>query len=111
MVVYVQRDGKREEIIIREGEMFLLPANIPHNPVRPANSIGLVIEKVRKGTDLSDGLYWFCDTCNHPLHHYRFPLTNIESDFLNRFKSFYASQELRTCKNCGEVMEVDERYI
>jgi len=111
MVVYVQRDGKREEIIIREGEMFLLPANIPHNPVRPANSIGLVIEKVRKGTDLSDGLFWFCDACNHPLHHYRFPLTNIESDFLNRFKSFYASLELRTCKNCGEVMEVDERYI
>ncbi len=111
MTVYAQIDGKKTEITIKEGEMFLLPANIPHNPVRPENTIGLVIERVRIGTDLSDGLFWFCDKCNHPLHHYRFPLTNIESDFLTRFKEFYSSEELRTCKNCGEVMEVDERYV
>jgi 3-hydroxyanthranilate 3,4-dioxygenase len=111
MTVFAQIDGKKTEITIKEGEMFLLPANIPHNPVRPENTIGLVIERVRIGTDLSDGLFWFCDKCNHPLHHYRFPLTNIESDFLTRFKEFYSSEELRTCKNCGEVMEVDERYV
>jgi 3-hydroxyanthranilate 3,4-dioxygenase len=111
MTVYAQIDGKKTEITIKEGEMFLLPANIPHNPVRPENTIGLVIERVRIGTDLSDGLFWFCDKCNHPLHHYRFPLTNIESDFLTRFKEFYSSEELRTCKNCGDLMEADERYI
>ena len=111
MTVFAQIDGKKTEITIKEGEMFLLPANIPHNPVRPENTIGLVIERVRIGTDLSDGLFWFCDKCNHPLHHYRFPLTNIESDFLTRFKEFYSSEELRTCKNCGEVIEVDERYV
>jgi 3-hydroxyanthranilate 3,4-dioxygenase len=111
MTVYAQIDGKKTEITIKEGEMFLLPANIPHNPVRPENTIGLVIERVRIGTDLSDGLFWFCDKCNHPLHHYRFPLTNIESDFLTRFKEFYSSEELRTCKNCGDLMEADERYV
>lgn len=111
MTVYAQIDGKKTEITIKEGEMFLLPANIPHNPVRPENTIGLVIERVRIGTDLSDGLFWFCDKCNHPLHHYRFPLTNIETDFLTRFKEFYSSEELRTCKNCGDVMEADERYV
>lgn len=111
MTVYAQIDGKKTEITIKEGEMFLLPANIPHNPVRPENTIGLVIERVRVGTDLSDGLFWFCDKCNHPLHHYRFPLTNIETDFLTRFKEFYSSEELRTCKNCGDVMEADERYV
>ncbi len=111
MTVFAQIDGKKTEITIKEGEMFLLPANIPHNPVRPENTIGLVIERVRIGTDLSDGLFWFCDKCNHPLHHYRFPLTNIESDFLTRFKEFYSSEELRTCKNCGDVMEADERYV
>jgi 3-hydroxyanthranilate 3,4-dioxygenase len=111
MTVYAQIDGKKTEITIKEGEMFLLPANIPHNPVRPENTIGLVIERVRVGTDLSDGLFWFCDKCNHPLHHYRFPLTNIETDFLTRFKEFYSSEELRTCKKCGDVMEADERYV
>ena len=111
MTVFAQIDGKKQEITIKEGEMFLLPSNTPHNPVRPANTIGLVIERVRKGTNMSDGLFWFCDECNHPLHHYRFPLENIESDFQIRFKEFYNSEELRTCKQCGHVMEADERFL
>ena len=111
MTVFAQIDGKKQEITIKEGEMFLLPSNTPHNPVRPANTIGLVIERVRKGTKMSDGLFWFCDECNHPLHHYRFPLENIESDFQIRFKEFYNSEELRTCKQCGHVMEADERFL
>ncbi len=111
ITVTVQEDGQKKEMQIREGEMFLLPANTPHNPVRPANTIGLVIEKVRKGTDLTDGLMWFCDNCNHKLHEFRFPLSNIEKDFQPRFKEFYTSEELRTCKNCGHVMEVDERFV
>jgi 3-hydroxyanthranilate 3,4-dioxygenase len=111
MTVFAQIDGEKKEITIKEGEMFLLPANIPHNPVRPENTIGLVIERVRKGTDLSDGLFWFCEKCNNPLHHYRFPLTNIESDFLDRFKDYYSNLEYRTCKKCGHVMESDERYV
>jgi 3-hydroxyanthranilate 3,4-dioxygenase len=41
-------DGQEfRDIHIREGEMFLLPAGIPHNPCRFANTIGLVIEKQR----------------------------------------------------------------
>lgn len=111
ITVTVQQNGQKKEIQIREGEMFLLPANTPHNPVRPANTIGLVIEKVRKGTDLTDGLMWFCDNCNHKLHEFRFPLSNIEKDFQPRFKEFYTSEELRTCKSCGHVMEVDERFV
>lgn len=111
ITVAIQQDGKRKEIQIKEGEMFLLPANVPHNPVRPADTIGLVIERVRKGTDLMDGLMWFCEKCNHKLHEYRFPLTNIEKDFLGRFKEFYSSEELRTCKKCGHVMDVDQRFV
>ena len=111
ITVTVQQNGQKKEIQIREGEMFLLPANTPHNPVRPANTIGLVIEKVRKGTDLTDGLMWFCDNCNHKLHEFRFPLSNIEKDFQPRFKEFYTSEELRTCKSCGHIMEVDERFV
>jgi len=111
ITVTIQEDGKAKEVQIREGEMFLLPSNIPHNPVRPANTVGIVIERVRKGTNLTDGLMWFCEKCNHKLHEYRFPLDNIERDFLPRFKEFYSSEELRTCKSCGHVMEADERYL
>jgi 3-hydroxyanthranilate 3,4-dioxygenase len=111
ITVRVQIDGEAKDIQIKEGEMFLLPGMIPHSPIRGENTVGLVIEKVRKGTNLTDGLMWFCEKCNHPLHEYKFPLENIERDFLPRFKAFYNSEELRTCDNCGHVMEADERFI
>ena len=111
MTVKVQLDGKAQEIQIKEGEMFLLPSNIPHNPIRPAGTIGLVVERVRKGTDLSDGLMWFCDKCNHKLQEYRFPLADVEKDFLSRFKEFHSSKDLRTCDKCGHEMEIDERFV
>lgn len=111
ITVRVQLDGKAQDIQIKEGEMFLLPANIPHSPIRGENTVGLVIERVRKNTPMSDGLFWFCEKCNTELHHYRFPLSNIENDFLPRFKEFYNSLEKRTCKSCGNVMEVDQRFV
>lgn len=111
ITVTIQHEGQKKEVQIKEGEMFLLPSNTPHNPVRPENTIGLVIERVRKGTDMVDGLMWFCDNCNNKLHEYRFPLNNIEHDFLPRFKEFYSSTELRTCKKCGHTMDADERYL
>ena len=109
--VSVQQDGQAKDIIIKEGDIFLLPANTPHSPMRGPNTVGLVIEKVRKGTDLMDGLMWFCDNCNHKLHEYRFPLGDIEKDFISRFKEFYGSEDLRTCNSCRHVMEVDERFV
>tara|TARA_R110002072_G_scaffold282761_1_gene445796 strand:- start:19566 stop:20090 length:525 start_codon:yes stop_codon:yes gene_type:complete len=111
ILVKVQVEGKVVEIPIREGDIFLLPPNIPHSPIRGANTVGLVIERVRKGSGLTDGLMWFCDKCNNKLHEYRFPLEDIEHDFLSRFRSFYASEELRACDNCGHVMETDPRFI
>ena len=111
ITVTVQLDGQPKQIEIKEGDIFLLPPNIPHNPVRGANTVGLVVERVRKGTDLSDGLMWFCGSCNHKLHEYRFPLNDIERDFLTRFREFYSSESHRTCEKCGTIMEIDERYI
>lgn len=109
--VRIQEDGKARDVIIKEGEMFLLPGNTPHSPMRGPNTVGLVIEKVRKGTDLQDGLMWFCEECNNKLHEYRFPLSNIENDFIPRFKEYYNSLELRTCKKCGHVMETDPKFV
>ena len=111
ITVRIQDEGKAKDIVIKEGELFLLPANVPHSPLRGENTVGLVIERVRKGTDLVDGLFWFCEKCNTELKHYRFPLNNIENDFIPRFREFYASEEMRTCKNCGHVMEADPRFV
>ncbi len=109
--VRIQEDGKAVDIPIKEGEMFLLPANTPHRPERPADTVGLVIECKRSANIYQDGLIWFCDNCNTKLHEYRFHLDNIEKDFLPRFREFYSSKELRTCKKCGTVMETDKRFV
>ncbi len=108
--VRIQQDGKAVDVPIKEGEMFLLPAKVPHSPGRTEGSVGLVIERVRKGTDYKDGLMWFCDKCNHKLYEEYFHLTDIEKDFLPVFKKFYNSEELRTCKKCGHVMETDPKF-
>ena len=98
------------DIPIKAGDMFLLPAKVPHSPVRSEGSIGLVIECKRTNNE-QDGLMWFCENCNHKLHEYKFPLTDIEKDFIPRFKEFYASEELRTCDSCGTVMSTDPRFV
>lgn len=107
--VMIQEDGQAREMKLGPGDMYLHPAGVPHSPAREAGSIGLVIERVREPQH-KDGLLWFCDKCNTKLHETYFPLRDIEKDFLPRFREFYASEELRTCSNCGHVMETDPRF-
>lgn len=110
ILVTVQVDGKAVKVPIKEGEIFLLPPSIPHSPVRPENTVGLVIERKRREGEL-DGLMWFCEKCNEKLYDKRFVMRSIEKDFLPTFKEFYTSTDHRTCKKCGHVMEVDERFV
>tara|TARA_B100000609_G_scaffold37862_1_gene28488 strand:- start:377 stop:904 length:528 start_codon:yes stop_codon:yes gene_type:complete len=110
IIVKTQQNGKLVKYNINEGEMFLLPAKIPHSPIRPEGSIGLVIERKRSEND-KDGLMWFSDTANELLYEEYFTLTNIEKDFLPVFKRFYSDEKLRTCPKTGEIMEADKRYI
>lgn len=110
ILVKIQEDGKAVDVPIKAGEMFLLPAKVPHSPIRSEGSVGLVIE-IKRTEKLTDGLLWFCDNCNNKLHETYFQLDNIEKDFLPRFKEFYTSTEMRTCSECCEVMEVDERFV
>ena len=111
ITVYVQDEGKKVAMQLNAGDMYLHPAKTPHSPVRTENSIGLVIERKREGQNLKDGLLWFCENCNHKLHEVYFELTDIETDFLPHFKHFYNSEQLRTCNNCGTIMEADPKFV
>jgi 3-hydroxyanthranilate 3,4-dioxygenase len=104
ITVRIQEDGVRRDVQLKAGDMFLLPGGIPHSPARSAGSIGLVVERIREGKGYKDGLLWFCESCNNKLHEVYFELKNIEKDFISHFDDFYASEEMRTCKQCGEVL-------
>lgn len=97
-------DGTPEDIHIREGEMFLLPPRIPHSPQRPANTVGLVIERYRKPGEM-DKLMWFCEKCHEKLHEATFEMTDIVNQLPVVMRQFMDSEDLRTCKSCGAVME------
>lgn len=109
--VHIQEDGQKKTMKLGPGDMYLHPAKIPHSPVRHDGSIGLVIERKRAKMEVDDGLLWFCDHCNNKLYEAYFTLHDIEKDFLKHFEHFYGSKDLRTCDNCGTVMEADDRFI
>lgn len=111
ITVYIQENGEKKAMHLSSGDMFLLPAKTPHSPSRTEGSIGLVIEKKRVATGTKDGLLWFCEKCNHKLYEVYFELNDIEKDFLKHFNHFYNSEELRTCSNCGSVMESDPKFV
>jgi len=97
-------DGKVRNVEIKEGEIFLLPARVPHSPQRPANTVGLVIERMRKPDEL-DYCSWYCESCNHELHKAPFKLEDIVTQLPKLLNEFYANTELTTCDKCGTKME------
>ena len=109
--VHIQENGEKKTMKLGPGDMYLHPAGIPHSPVRHPGSIGLVIERKREDLEAEDGLLWFCDNCNSKLYEVYFKLRDIEKDFLKHFTHFYSSKQLRTCNNCGTVMEADARFV
>ena len=104
ITVRIMEDGKPRDIPIREGEMFLLPAGVPHSPQRPANTVGVVIERQRKTGEL-DHLRWYCEECGEVLHDAAFQLVDLGMQLKPVIEEFYATESQRTCKHCRTVMQ------
>jgi 3-hydroxyanthranilate 3,4-dioxygenase len=88
--------------------MFLLPPRVPHSPQRPADTVGLVIERVRKPGE-KDGCIWFCEQCKQKLYEEYFQLEqpkDIVVKLRALMEKFKGSTELRTCRHCGGTMAV-----
>ena len=104
----IREDAGSRDIPIREGEIFLLPPRVPHSPQRPENTVGMVVERVRKTGEL-DHLVWFCEGCGKTLHDASFQLQDLGMQLKPVIEGFYADEALRTCKSCGAVMQVPGR--
>ncbi|WP_029033071.1 3-hydroxyanthranilate 3,4-dioxygenase [Salinimicrobium terrae] len=103
--VHIQDEGEKRTFELGPGDMYLNPAKLPHSPERTTGSVGIVVERKRTDIKATDGLLWFCENCNNKLYEVYFPLHDIENDFQKHFEHFYSSKELRTCNECGTVME------
>ena len=107
MLLKVIDEGTQKDLVIREGEMLLLPPRVPHSPQRFADTVGLVVERARLPHEL-DGFMWFCDNCAHKLYEEYVYVDDIVGQLPPIFERFYASEEHRTCDECGTVMAKPE---
>jgi len=101
MVLRIQEDGKARDVEIREGDVFLLPAYVPHAPMRPAGTVGLIAEIKRQKDDPLDGFAWFCENCNHQIFRKDAYIEVLERDMPPIFEAFYADPENQVCDACG----------
>ncbi len=106
MLLRTIQDETRVDIPIREGDLFLLPPRVPHSPQRFKNTVGIVVERKRRAGEL-DGFLWYCDACDHKLHEEYLELHDIERDLPPVFERFNQNEEVRRCKNCGELAPRD----
>ncbi len=104
MVLRIVQDGKPIDMPIHEGEVFLLPPEMPHSPQRPAGSVGIVVER-RRAPEEMDGFSWYCENCGNRLYMERVAVGNIETQLPVIFSRFYSSTVHRTCSACGAVMQ------
>jgi 3-hydroxyanthranilate 3,4-dioxygenase len=102
IVLRVIDDGTPRDVPIRQGELFLLPAKVPHSPQRPAGTVGLVIEQP-KAFDEDHHLRWYCPGCGAAVHDKAFRPVDIGAQIKAALAEFRGNEALRTCSKCGAV--------
>ncbi|KAJ9656326.1 3-hydroxyanthranilic acid dioxygenase [Neophaeococcomyces mojaviensis] len=92
------------DIPIHENSLYLLPANTPHNPVRFADTVGIVLEQPRP-KDSIDTLRWYCKNpdCREIVHEASFHCSDLGTQIKEAVLAFDEDKATRTCKSCGTV--------
>ena len=104
--IYVKhRDAAGQEHVaeVQEGAVMIINAGTPHLPMRPPDTLGLVIERPRVPGE-QDGIVWYCDACGKILQHLELDCQDIEIQLQQALDAFNANLALRTCANCGSVL-------
>ena len=104
MCVKIIENNVHKDIVIKEGEFFLLPARIPHSPQRTADSIGLVIERRRLPDEL-DGVRWHVPQTVNVLYEKWFHCKDLGTELVPVIKEYFASEEYRTKVAKNNVLE------
>src|SRR5215204_6383524 len=66
VTVRIQHQGKPHDVVLPEGSIYLLPANVPHAPMRGPDTVGLIVERIRQN-GMKDTHRWYCEKCNSVL--------------------------------------------
>src|SRR5207237_4915788 len=99
------REGERiVDHIVREGETFFIPANVPHSPQRPPNTLGVVVERRRPPGEMEHVIF-YCENCGALVEDIHFDCADIVQHFSQAMLDFWNDDARRTCKKCGKKVE------
>ena len=99
------REGDRiVDHIVREGETFFIPPNVPHSPQRPPDTIGVVVER-RRPPGEKEHVIFYCENCGSLVEDIHFDCADIVEHFSQAMLDFWNDDARRTCKKCGKKVE------
>ena len=102
-VKYRGATGQVQVAEVQEEDVMIIQAFTPHLPIRPPETIGLVIERPRVPGE-QDGIVWYCDACGEVLHQLALECQDIETQLKQALDTFHTNLALRTCASCGSVL-------
>ncbi len=100
---YLTPEKNHEVAVIKAGELFLMPANVPHSPRRKEGSWTLVVERRRRPEE-QDRFVWFCENCNTQLYEATARFDEPSVAVKQVTDTIMADEKLRTCSHCGQVL-------
>lgn len=99
------KDGKHDVAVLGAGDLFLLPASIPHSPRRADGSWTFVVERRRSPQEI-DRFIWPCENCGNNLYEARVRFDDPGGAVNEATNALKSNAALATCKKCGQVLEV-----
>ncbi|HET9893407.1 MAG TPA: 3-hydroxyanthranilate 3,4-dioxygenase [Streptosporangiaceae bacterium] len=89
--------------LVQAGELLVVPAGVPHSPLRPAGTWGVVVE-IRRAEGDVEAVEWYCDRCDALIEHTDMRSSQMIESLGALLAEFQASEQRRTCRSCGAVL-------
>ena len=105
IVLKIMEGNQPRDVPICQGDIFLLPARVPHSPQRPAGTVGLVVEQPKCSTE-DHHLRWYCRRCNAIVYDEAFQPTDLGKQIKAITQHFKGTEALRKCRQCGTMHDV-----
>ncbi len=102
--VRIRGGDKIIDHIVREGETFFIPPKVPHCPMRPPNTLGVVVERTRPAGEL-EHIVFYCEGCGALVEDIEFDCKDIVEHFRDTMEAFWKDDKRRICKKCGKRVE------
>jgi 3-hydroxyanthranilate 3,4-dioxygenase len=99
------KDDKHEIALLAAGDVFLLPAKIPHSPRRGDGSWTFVIER-RRAADETDRFVWPCEKCGNNLYGTDVRFDDPGGAVNQATEALKRDPALATCQQCGARLEL-----